>query len=306
MLNGHWETVIPSLFFKVRDKLYERTRLELEDGDFLDIDWIRANNKRCVVLTHGLEGDSGRYYMKRTAKFFKELGWDVASWNCRSCSGEMNRLPRFYHHGDTPDLHAIVSEVLKGDYEQVLLFGYSMGGSMTLKYLGESKRDPRILGACVFSVPCNLRDSAVQLKQPRNRFYEKRFLEKLLNKIRIKAEMFPDQVSAAGLDQMKDFDEFHDKYTAPLHGYSSKEEFFEKATCDQFLHLVDRPVLIVNAANDPMLGDGCYPKQIAESSEYVTLEIPEKGGHVGFTINKKGPSYMELRAQQFLLEKFDL
>jgi predicted alpha/beta-fold hydrolase len=306
MLNGHFETVIPSLLFKIKEDLYKRQRLELSDGDFIDIDWICNGNKKCVILTHGLEGDSGRYYMKRSAKFLNEHGWDVAAWNCRSCSGEMNRLPRFYHHGDTPDLDAVVTEVLKGDYKEVLLMGYSMGGSMSLKYLGETKRDERIIGACVYSVPCNLRDSAVQLKEPGNRFYEKRFLKKLLNKMRLKAMIFSDVISLEEVEQLQDFDDFHDKFTAPLHGFNSKEEFFVKATCDQFLPRIDRPVLIVNAANDPMLGEACYPKQIAEASDFVYLEIPKRGGHVGFTIHKKGPSYMELRTRQFLKEHFNL
>ena len=300
MLNGHWETVIPSMFFKVKEDLYTRERLELSDGDFLDIDWVKSDSKRCIVLSHGLEGDSSRYYMKRTAKYFKDHGWDVAAWNCRSCSGEMNRLPRFYHHGDTPDLSQVVDTVLQRGYDQVVMMGYSMGGSMTLKYLGEETRDSRIIGACVFSVPCNLRNSAVMLKEPGNRFYEQRFLKKLLKKIAIKADQHPDTISAEGIGQMDDFDEFHDRYTAPLHGYASKEDFFEKATCDQFLPSIDRPVLIVNAENDPMLGEPCYPKEIAGKSKLVFLEIPKRGGHVGFTIKKKGPSYMELRALEFL------
>lgn len=306
LLNGHWETVIPSVFFKIKEDLYERERLELPDGDFLDVDWIHNNSTRCVVLTHGLEGGSDRYYMKRTARYFSERGWDVAAWNCRSCSGEMNRLPRFYHHGDTPDLDSVVQEILNKGYAQVFLIGYSMGGSMILKYLGEQERDSRVIGASVFSVPCNLRDSAVQLKVPGNRFYEKRFLKKLIEKIRLKASQHPNVVFAEGLDQLEDFDDFHDQYTAPLHGYSDKEEFFRKATCDQFLNKIDRPVLIVNAENDPMLGEACYPYDAANTNGFITLEVPETGGHVGFTIKKNGPSYMELRAIQFLDTHFKL
>lgn len=305
MLNEHWETVIPSLFFKVKDDLYTRDRLELTDGDFIDVDWVRNGSNKCMVLSHGLEGDANRYYMKRSAKYFAELGWDIAAWNCRSCSGEMNRLPRFYHHGDTPDLHTVVKSVLEKGYQEVFLMGYSMGGSMVLKYLGEQTRPAEILGAAVFSVPCNLRDSALQLRVPKNRFYEQRFLKKLIAKIKIKAEQHPDRVDAAKVDELHDFDEFHDRYTAPLHGFTSKEDFFDQATCDQYLHAIDRPVLIVNAANDPMLGEKCYPYEAAEKSDSVFLEVPAKGGHVGFTLKRKGPSYIEQRTYQFLKEQFD-
>lgn len=305
MLNAHWETVIPSMFFKVKEEFYRRERLELADGDFIDVDWVNNHSDRCIILSHGLEGDSHRYYMKRSAKYFSDLGWDIAAWNCRSCSGEMNRLPRFYHHGDTPDLHTIVQKVLDRGYKQVMLMGYSMGGSMVLKYLGESKRDKPIIGGAVFSVPCNLRDSALQLKVPSNRFYEQRFLKKLIAKIKLKAIQHPEVISDQGIEDMKDFDEFHDRYTAPLHGYTSKDHFFDQATCDKYLDSIDRPVLIVNAANDPMLGEKCYPFDAARSNEFVYLEVPKKGGHVGFTIKRKGPSYIEHRTHKFLYDQFD-
>lgn len=302
MINGHLETIIPSMFFKIEEELYRRERLELPDGDFIDIDWIKENNNKCLVISHGLEGDAGRYYVKRTARHFKALGWDVAAWNCRSCSGEMNRLPRFYHHGDTEDLEAVVSEVLDQGYEKVVLMGYSMGGSMSLKYLGETSRDERVKGAVVYSVPCNLRDSALQLQLKSNQIYEQRFVKKLLEKIRIKATMHPS-ISLVGIDDILDFDAFHDRYTAPLHGFSSKEDFFEKSTCDQFFPNIQVPVLIVNAKNDPMLGAACYPTDMASKLPYVFLEVPSRGGHVGFSLAGKIASYMEIRAEQFIHEK---
>jgi len=302
MLNEHWETVIPSMFFKVKKELFTRERKELPDGDFLDIDWRRTGNRKCLVITHGLEGGSDRYYVKRTAQYFSDRGWDIAAWNCRSCSGEMNRLPRFYHHGDTPDLEVVVNEVLEKGYQEVVLMGYSMGGSMSLKFLGEKQRDVRIKAAVTFSVPCNLRDSAVQLTKKENRLYEQRFLKKLIEKIKIKAEQH-EEVSADGVDELTDFDAFHDRYTAPLHGFADKEAFFEAATCDQHLLNIKVPTLIVNAQNDPMLGEPCYPKELAEMSDKVYLEIPKIGGHTGFTLSGKPHSYMEERAEWFLKER---
>lgn len=299
MLNAHWETIIPSMFFKVNDVAYDRERLELDDGDFLDVDWLSGDQKRCVVLSHGLEGGSDRYYIKRAARYFHRLGWEVAAWNCRSCSGEMNRLPRFYHHGDTDDLDVVVKRALEKGNDEVVLIGFSMGGSMSLKYLGEQSRDSRIKGAVVFSVPCNLRDSAEQLLKKENKLYEQRFLKKLIVKIRQKSAMHQD-VSVEGIDTLKDFDLFHELYTAPLHGFSGRDEFFDKATCDKFLKDIKVPVLIVNAENDPMLGEACYPRQLARASRYVHLETPKVGGHVGFTLYGKPYSYMEKRAEDFI------
>ncbi|MFY0686814.1 MAG: alpha/beta fold hydrolase [Cyclobacteriaceae bacterium] len=299
MINGHLETVIPSMFFKIEGVTYRRERLELSDGDFLDLDWSEVGSKRLLVITHGLEGSSDRYYVKRSVKYFNERGWDVLAWNCRSCSGEMNRLPRLYHHGDTADLDTVINQSLEKDYDELWLLGYSMGGSMSFKYLGELKVDDRIRGAIGFSVPCNLRDSGEQLRIKRNRIYEKKFLDRLKIKMHQKAKMGID-IDVNGLDEMEEFDEFHHKYTVPLHGFSSLDDFYEKATCDQYLTKIDRPILIANALNDPILGEKCYPVDLAQANEHIHLDLPNVGGHCGFSYFQKWYSWMEVRTEQFI------
>ncbi len=229
MLTPHWETVVPSIFYKGPQVNYVRQRLELADGDFLDLDKLEAGNRRCMIITHGLEGGSDRYYVRRTADYFHRRGWDIYAWNCRSCSGELNRLPRFYHHGETGDLNEIVELAIASGYEEIVLFGYSMGGSMTLKYLGERAVASEIKAATVFSVPCNLRDSADALKLKENQFYEKRFLNKLKAKMKLKALKYPEVIDVSGIDQMVDFDEFHEKYTVPLHGFASAKGIFRNS-----------------------------------------------------------------------------
>ncbi len=256
-----------------------------------------------MVISHGLEGSSDKYYVRRTADYFHQRGWDIAAWSCRSCSGEMNRLPRFYHHGETKDLGYTVGNVLDRSYQEVILFGYSMGASMSLKYLGEKQRDKRIIGAITFSVPCNLKESSDRLREKENHVYEKRFLDKLIEKIKLKAQMFPDQIDLSGLEELDNFDHFHERYTAPLHGFRDAADFFEQSTCDQFLSNITVPVLIVNALNDPMLGDKCNPRDIARESKSVHLETPKHGGHAGFLISAfKRYSWMEIRSEKFLNE----
>lgn len=300
LFNKHLETVVPSMFFKINDINYRRERLELEDGDFLDLDWLGKVEDKLIIITHGLEGNSERHYVQRPAKLFVENGWRALAWNCRSCSGEMNRLPRFYHHGDTDDLSMVVDHAVAKGFKTIVLMGLSMGGSMSLKYLGEPRKRPtEVKGAVTFSVPCNLKDSAVQLKVKGNGLYEKRFLNKLKKKILLKAEKH-EGVDSTGLDTMTDFDEFHKRYTVPLHGFKSLEDFFQQATCDQYLPEVKYPVLIGNAANDPLLGTDCYPVAIAKQSEYVHLQIPRVGGHVGFTIKGDAYSWMDYRALEFV------
>ncbi len=303
LFNPHLETIVPSVFRKVEGIDFAAERIELGDGDFLDLDWSTQENDRLVVLTHGLEGSSQRPYMKGMAKHLLEKGWDVLAWNCRTCGVEMNRLPRLYHHGATEDLSAVIEHaIVKGGYSKVALVGFSMGGSMSLKYLGERGANVRkeVVGAATFSVPCNLWDSAVQLTLRSNRFYRDRFLNKLKVKIKLKALAHPDVVDATGIDLIKEFGEFDERYTAPLHGFTGRDDFYMKATSDQFYPQLRRPALVVNALNDPMLGDKCYPFEIARENDYLYLETPKRGGHVGFSETGAEIAWAERRAFEFL------
>ncbi len=302
LFNGHLETVVPSLFRKITDVTYTRERLELPDGDFLDLDWLRQNSPSLVIVSHGLEGSSERHYAKGMARYFFKRGWDALAWNCRSCSGEMNRLPRFYHHGATEDLSAVVDHTLAKGYRHVALVGISMGGSMTLKYLGEraDQLSPHIRVAAAFSVPCHLGSSAAALDKPANRFYLKRFLDKLGRKIRAKAVMFPETISANGFETITSFREFDNRYTAPLHGFADADDFYERASCMPHLHRIAIPTLLVNARNDPFLPEACYPIDVADRHDQLFLEMPPRGGHTGFTLAGKTENAMEESAFSFV------
>lgn len=142
LFNGHLQTIVPSVFRKVEGVVYERERFFLSDGDFVDIDWLDTRSKKLVVLTHGLEGDSGRHYIKGTAKLFSQNGWDVLAWNCRSCSGEMNKAFRLYNHGEIGDISELINHALRTKhYEKIVLVGYSMGGNISLKYVGAKGKE---------------------------------------------------------------------------------------------------------------------------------------------------------------------
>ena len=165
LFNQHLETIIPSMFRKIKGVEYQRERIDLEDGDFLDLDWVKDGHGRLVIISHGLEGSSNRHYVKGMAKLFNRNEWDVLAWNCRTCSGEMNRTARFYHHGATDDFKSVVDHAVSlNKYQTIVLIGISMGGSLTLKYLGENEVFPEaLLCATVFSVPCNLKSSVLAL-----------------------------------------------------------------------------------------------------------------------------------------------
>jgi len=227
-------------------------------------------------------------------------GWDVLAWNFRSCSGEMNRSARLYHSGETGDLHLLVSRAA-AKYDRVALVGFSLGGNMTLKLLGEAPEHlPRnLVGSVTFSVPCDLASSAARLDRPENRVYTQRFLRSLKHKVRAKAAQMPGIIDPAGVRSIKTFREFDDRFTAPLHGFRDAADYWRQSSSRQFLSAIRIPALLVNARNDPFLGPECFPREEAAGSSVVFLEVPSSGGHVGFP-GFGGLLWSEARAMEFL------
>ncbi|MFK7905341.1 MAG: YheT family hydrolase [Chitinophagales bacterium] len=301
--NRHLQTMMPSMFRKVEGVDYERERIDISDGDFLDLDWVQKGSSKLMIVSHGLEGHSDRHYVKGMVKSFSQNGWDALAWNCRACSGEMNRLPRMYHHGATEDLRDVVNHVLKNHaYEDIALVGFSMGGSLTLKYLGEEGKSvsPRIKGGTAISVPFNLVASLPTIHAASNWIYKKRFLRKLARKVRAKALMFPELIDTKGLDKISTFDEFDNRYTAPLHGFKNATHFYQTVSAHQYAPNIAVPTLIVNAANDPLLPKECYPIELAKKHPFIHLEVPRKGGHVGFMLPKSELTWADKRALEFM------
>jgi predicted alpha/beta-fold hydrolase len=301
--NGHMQTIYPSLFRKVKVH-YTRERITLPDGDFLTLDWVSNNSKKLVIVTHGLEGDSGRHYVTGMIRKFTENGYDGLGWNCRSCGGEINLLPRFYHHGDAEDLRYVVQYAIdKNKYEEVVLVGFSMGGSLTLRLAAEKpellpKEVKRVVTA---SVPLDLPTSVVELNKPGKRFYMERFLKKLGKKIEVKSSMFPNHpiLNVEGYSKIKNFDEFDTRYTAPLHGYVDAKDFYAKASVKPILKNIRIPALIVQSANDPFLSPPCLNLGDAESNSNLKLVILKEGGHVGFMQHDSEETITEQLALEF-------
>ncbi|KAA9332207.1 alpha/beta fold hydrolase [Hymenobacter busanensis] len=306
LFNGHLQTIVPSLLREVPEVQYQRQRVETPDGDFLDLDWSRTEHVTDTlgIISHGLEGDAGRPYVRGMARALNKAGIDALAWNYRSCSGEPNRLLRAYHLGDTDDLHFVVQQaVATGRYRRVFLTGFSAGGNMTLKYLGEdATRIPReVERAAVFSVPTDLKAGSEQISRMTNRIYLNRFLKSLRLKIRQKAELLPGQLDLEGLEELSDFPQFDNRFTAPMHGFASADEYYERSSSGRYLDGIRVPTLLVNAQNDPFLAPTCFPRAAAERSPYVFLETPEEGGHVGFSEGTPdGEYYSERRAVAFL------
>jgi len=305
MANGHLQTIVPALFRGVPLVTRERERIETPDGDFLDLDWNQeASSLRLAILSHGLEGNSRNAYIQGMAAALWRAGWNVLAWNFRGCSGESNRRLSSYHSGATADLETVIRHALATTSpRQIALIGFSMGGNLTLKYLGDQAEalDPRLVGAVTYSVPCDLASSSRRLEGLVQRFYMDRFLGSLRIKIREKMHRFPGQLDDAGLDAMRTFREFDGAYTAPLHGFASAEDYWQRASCAPVLSQIAIPTLLVNAGNDPFLAPACYPVAAARESATLSLEIPSSGGHLGFvTCDQENEYWSETRAVEFL------
>ena len=298
---GHVQTIYASIFRELPNLHYQRERIITRDNDFLDLDWLRSDSANLVVLSHGLEGNSNRSYIKGMALVYKNAGWDVLAWNNRSCSGEMNLALKLYHHGDTEDLEDVVCHAIEKKYKNIVLVGFSMGGSQIIKYLGSKtgKIPEPIRGSIVFSVPFNLGDSARKLSDFGNTVYRKRFLEKLKNKMLLKHEQYPEHIDISEINSIKDFQQFDNTFTAPIFGFKHANDFYKSGSAFYYLQNINVPVLVVNAANDPMLPGSCYPIQESEKNKFVYLEIPKGGGHVGFYDGDKQIYWSERRALQF-------
>ncbi len=302
--NGHLQTIYPSLFRSIEGVNYFRERIDTPDDDFLDLDWSRIGSNKLVILSHGLEGNSERAYIKGMARAFNRSGWDALAWNFRGCGGTPNRLLRSYHSGASEDLDVVINHSINlHRYTQIALVGFSMGGNITLKYLGERAENvpESLCGAVAISVPCHLASASAKLARWSNIIYMRRFLRSLHEQIIQKMRLFPGQIDDADFHKIHNFKGFDDRYTAPLNGFSNAEDYWEKCSSKKFMPHIRIPSLLINAQNDPFLSRECYPVEIARKNACLFLEMPVTGGHVGFvTFNRDGEYWSEHRAVVFL------
>ena len=300
--NGHLSTIHAGLLRRVDAPHQERERLELSDGDFLDLDWSRAKmpGRKLVLLLHGLEGDAQRPYITGSAKLFTQNGHDCCALNLRGCSGSPNRLYASYHSGSTRDLREVLDHILETtDYDQIYLKGFSLGGNLLLKYLGEEGELPKQLkGAVAVSVPCDLKSSCQRLHSPENFLYHQRFKRHLLAKLRQKQALFPDRISAEELLKIKTLRDFDEIYTSRAHHFEDALDYYQKCSSLGFLPGISLPCLLINARNDSFLGPECFPMEAAQNNPKLFLETPAHGGHVGFW-GKNNITYTEKRALEF-------
>jgi predicted alpha/beta-fold hydrolase len=286
-----------------------RERWELPDGDFLDLDRHPDADPDAPLLVacHGLEGSSRAPYVRGLAALARDRGLAVLALNFRGCSGELNRLPRFYHSGETGDLDLVVRrEAGARPGRPILLAGFSLGGNVVAKYLGERGDDlPReVRAAAVISVPFDLARSARALDGPGLMMwvYRERFLRRLRRKALAKARRFPGAFDVAAIRAARTFSAYDGAVTAPLHGFGSAEDYWARCSSGRRLGGVRRPLLALSSIDDPMVPADTLPAEEARGNAAVTLEVTSAGGHVAFVAGWPfWPSYWaEARAVDFL------
>jgi uncharacterized protein len=285
---GHLQTLYAPLFARVPPVSYRRERWDTPDSDFIDLDWLEtqdsANTRPLVVLFHGLEGSARSHYASALMSAVRDAGWRGAVVYFRGCSGEINRLPRAYHSGDSAEIDWILRRCKQQNRAaNVYAVGISLGGNALLKWLGEQRAQSSavVAAAAAVSAPVDLMAAGDALERGFCMIYTKNFLVTMKRKTLAKLERYPDLCDRERMLASRTLREFDNVVTAPLHGYRDTDDYWTRASAKPLLIHVETPVLMINAQNDPFLPASALPRA-DEVSAVVRRDFPAAGGHVGF------------------------
>jgi uncharacterized protein len=286
---GHLQTLYAALLAPRARVAFVRERWDTPDGDFIELDWAEQAATRIVttplvVLFHGLEGGSRSPYATALMAATRGRGWRGVVVHFRGCGGELNRLPRAYHSGDSAEIDWILRR-LKREHSASRLYaaGVSLGGNALLKWLGEQRSAAAsvIDAAAAISAPVDLMASGDALGRGFNLVYTRNFLTTMRRKTLAKLAHFPELCDRERMLAARTLREFDNVVTAPLHGYRDTDDYWTRASSKPLLRDIAVPTLMINARNDPFLPAAALPLA-HEVSSAVTVEFPATGGHVGF------------------------
>lgn len=298
--NPHLQTLWSAFFKSLPEINVSNLRIELDDGDFIDCVINDLSNKPIVLIMHGLEGSLDSHYVKPLIQKLDDSGYGVIFMHFRGCSNEINRTDRSYHSGDTADLEAVIGAI-KNQFQQDIfaVIGFSLGGNVLLKWLGENGRNAKTQTAIAVSVPFQLSHAGDRLEKSFSRVYQKHLISRCQKKYHAK---FSGRQSPLDIDvdQLNTFYTFDDQVTAPLHGFSGADEYYDKCSSRQFLSSIQKPTLVIHAKDDPFMWEHTVPNE-DELSEYVQLELSQNGGHVGF-VNGKSPFHAKYWVDQRIIK----
>jgi uncharacterized protein len=281
---GHAQTIYAALFAPVARPPVRRERWETPDGDFVEVDRVDGpDGAPLLALFHGLEGGASSHYARALLAAARERGWRAALPHFRGCGGELNRLPRAYHSGDSDEIDWMLRRLAREAGGAVYAAGVSLGGNALLKWLGErgAGAGAVVRAATAVSAPVDLTAAGDALGRGFNMVYTRNFLATLRRKAAAKLARFPGLFDGPRVARSRTLREFDDLVTAPLHGFRDAADYWSRASAKPWLAHIRVPTLVVNARNDPFLPAAELPRA-DEVSPQVTLEFPPTGGHVGF------------------------
>lgn len=278
----HMQTLWPRLVRRKPRLSLRRERLELPDGDFIDLDWTQNSAGPIVIVLHGLEGSSRSIYARGLLCAIAKRGWRGVVMNFRGCSEEPNRLPRRYHSGDTGDLAYLVDILHQREpHTPLAAVGYSLGGNVLLKWLGSAKQTEKLTAAVAVSVPFVLAATADRMQRGFSRIYQWGLLRNLRRSTAAKRDIMDLPITVSDLSSLKTFREFDEHVTAPLHGFDGADQYYSVASSRQYLRNITVSTLVLHARDDPFMTEASIPLR-EELPASVMLELSSHGGHVGF------------------------
>ena len=285
LASPHAQTIYASLVRPTHAPVLERERWELPDGDFVDLDSFDGPpGAPHLVALHGLEGSSRSGYMNVTLTGAQQLGWGATALNFRSCSGEPNRLARFYHAGDTEDLAFALAHVAAAHPGVPLVaVGFSLGANVLLRLLEDTGDEAPVDAAAAVSAPYDLSicSKAIDGPGPFQKLYRDRFLRTLKQKAREKLRLFPGAFDAEALERARTLRAFDEAVTAPLHGFRDAAHYYEASSSGPLLHAIRRPTLLLSAEDDPIIPASTIPRDVS-GNPHLHRVVTARGGHVGF------------------------
>lgn len=300
--NRHLQTLWPQFFHSKTTPALEEERVELPDGDFLDLCRNGEPENGIVLVFHGLEGSIRSPYARGIMNAIHKHGWCGIFMHFRGCGKDINRLERNYHSGDTGDIRYLIDKTHKSFPDIPLCaVAYSLGGNALLKYLGEYPQNP-LSTAVAVSVPFLLNIGADQLDKGFSRVYQKHLISRLHRKMKKKYQGSIGTLDLNELSELNNFWRFDDRITAPLHGFENAEDYYSRSSCRQYLQKIETPTLILHALDDPFLTSEAIPNP-EELSSSVKLELTNAGGHVGFISGKtpwSATNWLEKRIPEHL------
>lgn len=300
--NPHAQTIWPIVR---RPKIWFKEhwqRIDLPDGDFVDLVWDASNyqdrSKPVALLLHGMEGGIQSGYVRGLMQGFSKHGYRPVLMHFRGCSGFPNRLLRSYHCGDTYDLSYIVNQVLlKQHTGKMVAVGISLGGNVLLKWLGETKDNNPLYKCVAISVPFEIDNVVFKIMKGMSRVYQWWLLRDLKTKVKHKVDKVSGSITVQEVKLIRNFLQFDELITAPMHGFDSATNYYKTSSCRQYLSTISVPTLIVHSRDDPLMTPKSIPTE-DELSNNVQLLLADKGGHVGF-VEGKAPGL-----EQYWLDHF--